>query len=195
VRIQKRRLPITTNPIEKQEEVITEDEQRGTNMGLEAVVKSKILSHFIKRKIALTPMETIRIIPRKLEYLVGLVKLARRRKDVEGQKNQVVSIHSTFAIKKVSVNKMHYNKTLHLVVEINQGMIEGLVDTRASMSVMATDVVKELGIMHLVAGHEIYKTTFSIVMQALGRITELLVKVEGIMCQMIFLLWTQTTMI
>jgi predicted aspartyl protease len=40
---------------------------------------------------------------------------------------------------------------LHLAVEINQAMIEGLVDTRASMSVMAANVVRKLGIMHLVA--------------------------------------------
>jgi hypothetical protein len=66
-------------------------------------------------------------------------------------------------------------------------MIEGLVDTRAFMSIMVTSVVRELGIMHLVAGHETYKMASSIVMQALGKITEFPVKVGGIMCQMIFL--------
>jgi predicted aspartyl protease len=66
-------------------------------------------------------------------------------------------------------------------------MIEGLVDTRASMSVMAASVVREFAIMHLVVGHETYKTAFGIMTQALGRITKLLVKVGGIMCQMIFL--------
>jgi len=66
-------------------------------------------------------------------------------------------------------------------------MIEGLVDTRAFMSIMATSVVRELGIMHLVASHDTYKMASSIMMQALGRITELPVKVGGIMCQMIFL--------
>jgi predicted aspartyl protease len=50
-----------------------------------------------------------------------------------------------------------------LAVEINQAMIEGLVDTRAFMLVMATNVVRELGIMHLMANHEIYKSTFGIV--------------------------------
>jgi energy-converting hydrogenase Eha subunit H len=38
-----------------------------------------------------------------------------------------------------------------------------------------------------VVGHETYKTTSGIVTQALGRITELLVTVGGIICQMIFL--------
>ncbi len=122
-----------------------------------------------------------------MEYLEGPVKLAKRRKDAKGQRNQVVAIHSTLAIWRVSVNKIHHNKTLHLVVEINQSMIESLVDTRASMSTMATNVVKELGRMHLVVSHETYKTTFGIMNQALKRITKLLVKVGGIICQMIFL--------
>ncbi len=61
-----------------------EDKQKGTNMGSEAIVKSKIISHFIKGKIVLTPMETIFIILRELEYLERLVKLARRRKDAKG---------------------------------------------------------------------------------------------------------------
>jgi hypothetical protein len=66
-------------------------------------------------------------------------------------------------------------------------MIEGLVDIGASMSIMVASVVRELGIMHLVAGHETYKMTFNIVTQALKRIIELPVKVGEIMCQMIFL--------
>jgi hypothetical protein len=58
-------------------------------------------------------------------------------------------------------------------VEINQALIESFVDIGASMSVMVASVVRELGIMHLVVGHETYKTTFGIVMQVLGRITKL----------------------
>jgi hypothetical protein len=131
-------------------------------------------------------METILIILGELEYLKGLVKMARRRKDVEGQIIQVVIVHSTLAIRKVSVNKTHRNKILHLVVEINQVMIEGLVDIEAFTSVMATNVVKELGIMHLVANHETYKMASGII-HALGRIVELPVRVGGIICQMIFL--------
>jgi predicted aspartyl protease len=66
-------------------------------------------------------------------------------------------------------------------------MIEGLVDTVASMLVMTASVVRKLGIMHLVADHETYKTTSNIMTHALGRIIELPVKVGGIICQMIFL--------
>lgn len=54
-------------------------------------------------------------------------------------------------------------------------IIEGLVDIRASMYVMAIIVVRELGIIHLVVGHEIYNTTFGIVTQAFGRINEILI--------------------
>jgi hypothetical protein len=61
-------------------------------------------------------------------------------------------------------------------------MIEGLVDTGGFMLVMAISVVRELGIMHLVVGHETYKTTSSIITQALGRIVELPVRVGGIIC-------------
>jgi hypothetical protein len=57
-------------------------------MGAYCVVKSQILSHFIKGKISLTFMKTILIILKKLEYLEGLVKVAKRKKDVGGQRNK-----------------------------------------------------------------------------------------------------------
>jgi predicted aspartyl protease len=48
-------------------------------------------------------------------------------------------------------------------VEINRYVIEGLVDTGASMSVMAVVVVREMGMMHLVAGSETYKIASGVV--------------------------------
>jgi len=43
-------------------------------------VRSKIISQsFIKRKISLSPMQMILTIPKELEYLEGLVKLARKK--------------------------------------------------------------------------------------------------------------------
>jgi hypothetical protein len=45
---------------------------------------------------------------------------------------------------------------MHLHEEINNGVIMGLVDTSAFMSVMAVNIVRELGTMHLVLGHETY---------------------------------------
>jgi hypothetical protein len=64
-------------------------------------------------------------------------------------------------IRRVCINKTNHRKILHLVVEINQTSLEGLVDTNMSMLIMAISVVRELGIMHLVLGHETFKTTFA----------------------------------
>jgi hypothetical protein len=60
-----------------------------------------------------------------LEYLEELVKLARRRKDEESGKNQVAIVNSTPAIKRIYMNKNYRGKTMHLPMEINNGMIEG----------------------------------------------------------------------
>jgi hypothetical protein len=66
---------------------------------------------------------------------------------------------------------MHHSKIFHLVVEINQALIESLIDINsASISIMAMNVVCGLGIMHLVIGHETYKTTFGTIIQSLRRI-------------------------
>jgi len=66
-------------------------------------------------------------------------------------------------------------------------LIEGLVDISASMLVVATNSVRELGIMHLVLGHETYKTLLRTIIQTLGRITDVHVTVGKVVCQMIFL--------
>jgi hypothetical protein len=44
-------------------------------------MRSKILMHFMKGKISFSFMERIIIMPIELEYLEGLVKLGRRKKD------------------------------------------------------------------------------------------------------------------
>jgi hypothetical protein len=49
-------------------------DRMGSNQ--EEFVQSKILSHFIKGKISLTPMETVMMIPGELEHLESLVKVA-----------------------------------------------------------------------------------------------------------------------
>jgi predicted aspartyl protease len=72
-------------------------------------------------------------------------------------------------------------------MEINNGMSEGLVDTNASMSVMTASILQELGIMHLVLGHETYKTTYGIVTIALGRLDGIHVRVGNVVCSMVFL--------
>jgi predicted aspartyl protease len=97
----------------------------------------------------------------------------------------MVSVAPTF--KQICINKMHKIKTLHLLVEINNYVVEGLVNTRASMSIMVVAMVRKLGIMHLVTESETYKTTLGVITQALGRIDEVLVKVGGVQCTMTFM--------
>jgi len=65
--------------------------------------------------------------------------------------------------RKICINKTHWSKTLHLLVQINNYVVEGLVDIRASMFMMAIAMVKELGIMHLVTRSETYKIASGVV--------------------------------
>ncbi len=65
-----------------------------------------------------------------------------------------------------------------MLLIINNNLVEGLVDIRASMSIMSTIVVRELRIMHLVTSTESYKIVSKVVTQALGKINEIVVKVE-----------------
>jgi hypothetical protein len=51
----------------------------GTISNRENSIRSKILSHFIKGKISLTPMETVMMIPGELEQLENLVKVAKKK--------------------------------------------------------------------------------------------------------------------
>lgn len=65
-------------------------------------------------------------------------------------------------------------------MEVQNGLIEGLVDIDTSMFVMVARIVQELEIMHLVSDNENYKMASNIVTKTLGRITNLLVKVGNI---------------
>ncbi len=184
-RVPRRRVPVEVAPTISAPS--PEVEEKGRRMNRESSVKSKILSHFIKGKIALSPMETVLMIPGELEHLENLVKLARRKKDAELVSDQVSSVSPVPAIRRICVNKTNRSRTLHLQVEIDMYIIEGLVDTGASMSVIAAAVVRETGMMHLVVGSESYKTTSGVVTQALGRIDEVVVSVGGVNCAMTFI--------
>ncbi len=164
-----------------------EAEREGANTNRDASVRSKILSHFVKGKIYLSPMETILMIPGEPEHLENLVKLARKKRDSEATENQVSVVSAIPSLRKIYVSKTHRSKTLHLPVEISKCIVEGLVDTGASMSVLAIAVVRELGMMHLVTGNESYKTASGVVTRALGRIDELQVRIGGIQCTMTFM--------
>jgi predicted aspartyl protease len=159
----------------------------GTRVNRENSVRSKILSHFIKGKVSLTPMETFLMIPGELEHLESLVKLARRKKDAEATSNQVSMVSAAPTLRRICINKTHRSKTLHLLVKINSYLVEGLVDTGAFMPVMTATVVRELGLMHLVSGSETYKTALGVVTHALGRIDEVPIKVGGVQCAMTFM--------
>ncbi len=160
----------------------------GEGMGVnwETLVRSKILSHFIKGKISLSPMETILMIPRELKHLENLVKLVRRKRDAEATNNQVSMVLTAPTFRRIYINKTHRSKTLHLLVEINNYVVEGPMDIGASMFVMAATMVRELGIMHLVVGSETYKITYGVVTQTMGIIDEVPVKVGGVQCPMTF---------
>jgi predicted aspartyl protease len=158
----------------------------GARANREESVRSKILSHFIKGKISLTLMETVMMISGELEHLESLVKVARKKKDVEAASNLVLMVSAVPTLRRLCVNT-HRSKTLHLSVEVNNYLVEGLVDTKTSMSVMAAAVVQELGLMHLVSGSEIYKTASGAVTQALGQIDEVPIKVGGVQCTMTFM--------
>ncbi len=183
--VPRRRMPVEMAPTGNLPSPEVQGE--GTRVNQETTVKSKILSHFIKGKISLSPMETVLMIPGKLEHLESLVKLAHRKNDAETVNDQVSVISPFPTIRRICVNKTNRSKTLHLPVEINRYVVEGLVDTGASMFVMAATVVRELGMMHLIVGSETYKTASGIVTQALSRIDEVPVKVGGVQCTMTFM--------
>jgi len=132
-------------------------------------------------------METVMMIPGELEQLENLVKVARWKKDAETEGAKVSMVSAVPAIRRIYVNQTHRSKTLHLSVEINSCLIEGLVDTGASMSVMVAAVVRELGLMHMVSGSETYKTASGAVTQTLSRIGEMPIKVGGLQCNMTFM--------
>jgi hypothetical protein len=177
-RVPRRKTPIDVTP--GGVAPILEAEREGVGANRDASVRSKILSHFIKGKIPLFPMETILMIPGELEHLESLVKLARRKRDSETTENQVSVVSAFPSLRKICVNKTHRSKTLHLPVEISNCIVEGLVDTGASMFVLAVAVVRELGIMHLVTGNESYKTASGVITRALGRVDEIQVRIGGI---------------
>jgi predicted aspartyl protease len=103
------------------------------------------------------------MIPKELKHFENLVRLVRQKKDLEAIENQVSMLSTVPTLKKICINKKHQSKTLHLLVEINNYVVKGLMDTGTSMSVMVAIVVRKLGIMHLVAGSETYTTTSGVV--------------------------------
>jgi len=67
-------------------------------------------------------------------------------------------------MRKISINKNHQIKIVHLLMGINNFIVEGLVDIGTLMLVLTTTMVRDLGIMHLVFRYKSYKTTSSVMM-------------------------------
>jgi hypothetical protein len=52
---------------------------------------------------------------------------------------------------------------------------------------MVANIIQKLGIMHLVSGHETYKTTYGTITTTLGRLDDIHVCVGNVVCSMVFL--------
>jgi hypothetical protein len=120
---------------------------------------SKIVTHFIKGKIALSTMKTILSILTELKYLENLVKLAPKKRNDNLKLTNLIKSNEAPTIHRICINKSHRSRIFHLLVGVGHNLVEGLVDIRASMSIMSATVVCELRIMHLVINMESYKTT------------------------------------
>jgi len=118
----RRRIPVYVAP----GGVMPTPEAVGDEVGAswDTLVRSKILAHFIKGKISLSPMETILMLPGELEHLESLVKLARRKRDSEAIENQMSVVSAVLALRKICINKTHRSKMLHLLVEINTMLLK-----------------------------------------------------------------------
>jgi hypothetical protein len=121
-------------------------------------------------------METILSIPGELEYLENFVKFAQKKRDDNLNSTNLIKSYDAPTIHRIC-NKSHRNRILHLLVGVGNNLVEGLIKTRASMSVMSITVMHELGIMHLVISMESYKTALGIITQAFGTINEITIKV------------------
>jgi len=63
------------------------------------------------------------------------------------------------AFRIININKT-CNKTIHLLMEMNNYISRGLINIRALMSIIIANVVRELGIMYLVGGFKILQNNF-----------------------------------
>jgi hypothetical protein len=122
-------------------EIVDEGETKCIDYTRNPTIRFKMLHHFIKGKISLSPMETILFILNELESLESLVKLARKKRNKGLKITNLTKVEGLHAIRRININKNRCNKMLHLLVEINNNLIEGLVETCASMLVMLTAII------------------------------------------------------
>jgi predicted aspartyl protease len=138
-------------------EIIDDRKVRQMDIRRNSTFRSKVLNHFIKGKISLSLMETILVISGELESLESLVKLAWKKYDEKMKSINLTKIERSIIVCKINIHKNHHGKMLHLLVEINNKLVERLVDINASMFVMSVALVQELGLVHLVSRLKSYK--------------------------------------
>jgi len=99
IQVPKRRMPVEVAPCG----AIPSPEATGewTGVNRETSIRSKIFSHFIKGKISLSPVETILMILGELEQFESLVRLVRRKRDIEAMNNQVSMVSATPTFKQI----------------------------------------------------------------------------------------------
>jgi hypothetical protein len=102
--VPRRRTPVEVTP--ERPGPIPEAVEEGIGAGRDASIRSKILSHFIKGKVSLSPMESILMIPGELEHLESLVKLARRKRDSEATENQVSVVSAIPSLRRFASTRL-----------------------------------------------------------------------------------------
>ncbi len=65
---------------------------------------------------------------------------------------QIVGKPSKLQKEVICLNHMGKRRSIHLYVEIDEHQLHGLVDAWASMFVISTSTIRELGLMNLVVG-------------------------------------------
>ncbi len=108
-RIAKRRLHVETLDVEVANEGKT---KCVLDFNRNPTIHSKILHHFIKGKISLSPMETILAILDELKHLESLVKLAKRKHDEGTKIVNFIKVEGMHVVHKININQNHRNKTL-----------------------------------------------------------------------------------
>ncbi len=122
----------------------------------------KILKQFIKCNIALSSMEKILFILGKLKYLESLVTLAWKKWDENLKSFNAFKLEKTLAIHKICINKSHKSNNLHILVEVNNHVVERVGWYGNIFVYRGTKMVCEVRIMHMVVGSKSYKIDLSV---------------------------------
>ncbi len=113
-------------------EINVVDDQAIKSMPMETMKegssRSKKIHTFHQRQDCIISYWKIISIPKELEYLEILVKVTRRKWNENLKSSNIIRIKGTPTIRMISSNKSHHSKTLYLLVEISNHLMEGLVE-------------------------------------------------------------------